>query len=46
MKKYFYDYYRDEEDDDFPQDPYAAWGMEAPDEDDDYDSDFGNWGND
>lgn len=25
---------------------HEAWGMDAPDEDDDYDSDFGNWGND
>lgn len=39
-------YYDEEEYDDSRDDAYSAWGMDEPEEGDDIDSDFGNWGND
>ena len=44
MKKSYYTFQRDEENES-TIDPYEIWGME-PDENDDIDSDFDNWGND
>lgn len=39
-------YYDEDENEDYRNDPYGSWDMDEPEEGDDIDSDFGNWGND